>query len=220
MNSLSATSRWAWIAVFLAMAAQLSAQAGTWTSPVVLSSGGQGWEAAAAIDGNGNSVAVWDERTTQDQLWARSKASTGAWGSVTAVSPALQTTSVFPAIRITTAGFATAVWSDSNGVWTADRPSASSWNPAQLLIPGAANPVFVMNARGDAAIAWTVGGGPRSTTGSVMAVLRPAGASGPRSRRSRAAPISRRIMQGSRRMATRSLRGKPTARSAGATAVQ
>ena len=32
-----------------------------------------------------------------------------------------------------------------------------------------------MNARGDAAIAWTVGGGPRSTTGSVRAVLRPAG---------------------------------------------
>lgn len=175
MNSLSATVRWAWIAISLAMAAQLSAQTGTWTAPVALSTGGQGWEAAAAIDGSGNSVAVWDERTTQDQLWARSKTGAGAWGSVTEESPALQTTSVLPAIRITAAGFATAVWSDSNGVWTADRPSASSWNPAQILIPGATNPVFVMNARGDAAIAWTVGGGARSTTGSVMAVLRPAG---------------------------------------------
>ena len=47
--------------------------------------------------------------------------------------------------------------------------------PAQLLIPGASNPIFVMNSRGDAAIAWIVGGGPRSTSGSVMAVLRPAG---------------------------------------------
>src|SRR5271169_1117022 len=96
------------------------AQTGGWTAPTVLSSGGEGWEAAAAIDGNGNSVALWDERTTQDQLWARSKPSAGNWGSVTQVSPALQTTSVFPTVRISTAGLATAVWSDQSGVWTAD----------------------------------------------------------------------------------------------------
>jgi hypothetical protein len=143
----------------------------------VLSTGGQGWEAAAAIDGDGNSVALWDERTTQDQLWSRSKASGGNWGFATQVSPALQTTSVFPAVRITAAGFATAVWSDQSGVWTADRPAASTWDSPQLLIPGASNPMFVMNSRGDAAVAWTVGGGPRSTSGSVMAVLRRAGGS-------------------------------------------
>src|SRR5215472_6791293 len=146
-----------------------------WTSPVALSTGGQGWEAAAAIDGNGNSVALWVERTTQDQLWSSSKPSTGNWSSVTQVSPALQTTSVFPAVRISTAGLATAVWSDYNGVWTADRPPASNWNPPQLLIPGVSSPIFVMNSRGDAAVAWTVGGGPRATSGSVMAVVRPAG---------------------------------------------
>lgn len=133
-------------------------QAGAWTSPVALSTGGQGWEAAAAIDGNGNSVALWDERTTLDQLWSRSKPGAGNWGSVTQVSPALQTTSVFPAVRISTAGLATAVWSDQGGVWTADRPPASNWNPAQLLIPGVSTPIFVMNSRGDAAIVWTVGG--------------------------------------------------------------
>jgi hypothetical protein len=154
----------------------MSAQTGAWTSPVVLSTGGQGWEAAAAIDGSGNSVALWDERTTQDQLWSRSRPSAGNWGSVTKVSPALQTTSVFPAVRISSAGFATAVWSDQNGVWTADRPPASNWNTPQLLIPGASNPMFVMNSLGDAAIAWTVGGGPRSISGSVMVVRRPAGA--------------------------------------------
>jgi hypothetical protein len=155
------------------MAAQISAQ--TWTAPVVLSTGGQGWEAAAAIDGDGNSLALWDERTTQDQLWSRSRASGANWGLVTEVSPALQTTSVFPAVRITTGGFATAVWTDQSGVWTADRPAASAWESPQLLIPGASNPIFVMNSRGDAAIAWTVGGGPRSTTGSVMAVVRRTG---------------------------------------------
>jgi hypothetical protein len=159
-----------------AFLAPVSAQTGAWTSPVVLSTGGQGWEAAAAIDGTNNSVALWDERTTQDQLWSRSRPSAGNWGPITKVSPALQTTSVFPAVRISTAGFATAVWSDQNGVWTADRPPASNWNSPQLLIPGESNPIFVMNSLGDAAIAWTVGGGPRSSSGSVMAVLRPAGA--------------------------------------------
>ena len=175
MNRISAIARLGYIAVTVVLIAPISAQTGTWTPPVVLSTGGQGWEATAAIDGEGNSLALWDERTTQDQIWSRSKASGGNWGSVTELSPALQTTSVFPAVRISSAGFATAVWSDQGGVWTADRTSASKWDTPQLLIPGASNPIFVMNARGDAAIAWTVGGGPRSTTGSVMAVLRPAG---------------------------------------------
>lgn len=152
----------------------LSAQTGTWTAPTVLSTGGQGWEAAADIDRNGNAVALWDERTTQDQLWSRSKSTTGSWGSVTEVSPKLETTNVFPAVRVSTAGFATAVWSDQNGVWTADRPSPSNWNAPQLLIPGGSNPVFVMNARGDAAVVWTVGG-PPGVTSSVMAMLRPNG---------------------------------------------
>jgi hypothetical protein len=67
-----------------------SAQVGTWTPPVALSAGGQGFESAAAIDGNGRSVALWDERTTQDQLWSRSKPSAGAWSRVTQVSPSLR----------------------------------------------------------------------------------------------------------------------------------
>jgi hypothetical protein len=162
------------VCIAVAFIAPLSAQTGTWTSPAVLSTGGQGWEAAAAIDGNGNSVALWDERTTEDQLWSRSKSSTGNWGAVTKVSPALQTTSVFPAVKISTIGFATAVWTDENGVWTADRPAAAKWEPAQLLISGASSPIFVMDARGDAAIAWTVGS-PSSSSSTVMAVLRPAG---------------------------------------------
>lgn len=173
MKSMIMAARWICIAVIVLMTMWVSAQ--TWTAPVVLSNGGQGWEAAAAIDGDGNSLALWDERTTQDQLWSRSQASGANWGPVTQVSPTLQTTSVSPVVRITTAGFATAVWTDQSGVWAADRPSSSAWESPQLLVPGASNPVFVMNSRGDAAIAWTVAGGPRSTTGSLMAILRPAG---------------------------------------------
>jgi hypothetical protein len=150
------------------------AQTGAWTAPTVLSTGGQGWEAAAAIDGSGNSVALWDERTTEDQLWSRSKPGAGNWGTVSQVSPALQTTAVLPVVRIGTAGFATAVWSDQGGVWTADRPTAAKWNPPQLLIPGASNPIFVMNSKGAAAVAWSVGGASASSS-AVMAVVRPAG---------------------------------------------
>jgi len=172
MTRISAKTRLACMAV--AFLAPASAQTGAWTPPVTLSTGGQGWEAAAAIDGNGNAVALWDERTTLDRLWSRSKPSGGSWGSVTGVSPALETTSVFPVLRMSAAGFATAVWSDQDGVWTADRPPASNWNSPMLLIPGASSPIFVMNSQGSAAIAWTVGG-PPGVTSSIMAVLRPAG---------------------------------------------
>ena len=151
-------------------------QAGTWTSPAVLSTGGQGWQAAAAIDGTGNSVAVWDEITSLASFWSRSKPSGGNWGAVTEVSPALEANSIYPAVRISAAGFATAVWSDQGGVWTADRPPASNWNSPRLLIPGVSNPIFVMNSQGAAAIVWSVGG-PRSTSSQVLAVLRPAGGS-------------------------------------------
>jgi hypothetical protein len=151
-------------------------QTGTWTSPVPLSTGGQGWEAAAAIDFAGDSLAVWDERTTQDQLRSLARAAGDHWGHAAEVSAALQSTLVFPALRIAAGGFASAVWSDSDGVWTADRPASGTWNPPQLLLPGATAPIFTMNSRGDAVIVWTVGGPPGNQS-SVMATLRPAGQS-------------------------------------------
>ena len=70
-------------------------QTGAWTSPIVLSTGGQGWQAAAAIDGTGNSVAIWDEITSLAQIWSRSKPSGGNWGAVTDVSPPLQANSIY-----------------------------------------------------------------------------------------------------------------------------
>ena len=167
------TARLFCIAVTCLAAAQ--AQPSGWTRPVALSTGGQGWEAAAAMDANGNVVALWDERTSQDQLWSRAKPAAGNWGRASQVSPALQTTLVFPVIRISAAGFATAVWTDSDGVWTADRPPTGNWNPPQPLVSGASGPIFVMNAHGDAAVVWTAGG-PPGTQSAVLATLRPAGA--------------------------------------------
>jgi hypothetical protein len=172
MTSIGTKARLMSIAVVFLVPA--FAQAGAWSSPVALSTGGQGFEAAAAMDGSGNSLALWDEITTLDQLWSRARPNGGSWGSVTEVSPALQSNSVFPALRISATGFATAVWSDNSGIWTADRPAASQWDAAQLLIPGASNPIFAMNSQGAAVIVWTAGDPPASGS-SVLAVVRPAG---------------------------------------------
>lgn len=152
-----------------------SAGAQTWTTPVAISTGGQGWEASAAIDGNSNSVAVWLDPTTAEQIKSSSEPAGGNWGTPTVVfSQTLGTESPCdcPEVRITTAGFATAVWrDDSGGVFTADRPSASGWNPATQLIPDGVPPTnlfFVMNSQGDAAVVW-------SANNSVLARLRPGG---------------------------------------------
>ncbi len=39
------------ISIAVTLVAPVSAQTGGWTAPAVLSTGGQGWEAAAAMDG-------------------------------------------------------------------------------------------------------------------------------------------------------------------------
>jgi hypothetical protein len=162
------------ISIAVTVLAPACAQTGGWTKPVALSTGGQGWESAAAIDGHGDSVAIWDERTTQDQIWSRAKPGAGKWSSEVQVYAPLETTNVFPAVRVSEAGFATAVWTDESGVWTADRPPAAAWNPAQLLAPLASAPIFVMDSLGDALVAWTVGG-PTDDNSMVFAVVRPAG---------------------------------------------
>lgn len=152
------------------------AQTGAWSPPVAVSAGGQGWEASGAIDGNANSVAVWLDPTSQEQIKSSSEPAGGNWGAATVVFSAILGTESpcdCPIVRTTTAGFATAVWRDDSGnVFTADRPPASGWNAAVNLIPRGVNPIsnlfFVMNSQGDAAVAWTAGN-------SVLAVLRPAG---------------------------------------------
>src|ERR1019366_3192503 len=83
MTRIDTKARLFYIAVtFLAPAA---AQTGGWSQPSGLSTGGQGWEAAAAMDGNGNSLAIWDERTSEDHIWSRPKPSAGNWGRLTQV---------------------------------------------------------------------------------------------------------------------------------------
>lgn len=164
------------VGVAITFSAPAYAQAGTWTPPVAVSAGGQGWEASGAVDGNANSVAVWLDPTSQEQVKSSSEPAGGNWGTATVVFSAILGTESpcdCPVVRTSTAGFATAVWRDDSGdVFTADRPPASGWNPAKNLIPRGVNPIsnlnFVMNSQGDAAVVWTAGN-------SVLAVLRPAG---------------------------------------------
>ncbi len=52
MNRISSIVQLIYIAVAVALTSPGSAQTGKWSSPVVLSTGGQGWESnRAAIDG-------------------------------------------------------------------------------------------------------------------------------------------------------------------------
>lgn len=71
------------VCIAVTFLAPVAAQTGAWTPPVAISAGGQGWEAAAAIDADGNSVAIWEEITGESHIWSRSKPSAGNWGSVT-----------------------------------------------------------------------------------------------------------------------------------------
>jgi len=161
-----------------ALALSQSTPTKTWTKAAPLSGGGEGWESAIAIDAGGNSVAVWDQRVGAiDRIWAKSRPASGSWGQRTIVSrmnPSLQTVYVFPAVRVTAAGDATAVWSDVDGVWTATRPAAGVWSASQLLLPSVSSPMFVMNSKGDAALMWSTGS-VRGVSTKVMAMRRAAG---------------------------------------------
>jgi len=166
--------------MFLALASMGSAQSGVWSPAVILSNGGDGWESSAAIDGAGNSVAIWDERTTKglvtDRIWGRVRPDSGAWLPHTIISrlnPPLGTTYVFPVAHASASGKVTSILSDVDGVSTADAVRGK-WTPAQLLLPGVSSPKFMMNARGDAILVWGIGG-PRFSPNYVYAMRRPAG---------------------------------------------
>src|SRR5262249_44383710 len=106
------------VGVVITFLGSAGAQTGSWTAPVAVSAGRQGWEASAAIDGNGNSVAVWLDPTSQEQIKSSSRPAGGNWGTATIVFSAILGTESpcdCPVVRITTAGFATAVWRDDSG---------------------------------------------------------------------------------------------------------
>jgi hypothetical protein len=145
-------------------AANVAAADPSAASAIALSTGGQGWQAAAAIDAVGKSVAVWMQRTSSsgDQMWAKGRPANGPWGATSVLSNSLQTAYPYPTVRTTTAGAATAVWSDDDEIWTADRSPAGVWSPAQLIVSEhfITRPIFVMNSQGDAAVFWGSGGVP------------------------------------------------------------
>jgi hypothetical protein len=132
-------------------------------SAVALSNGGEGWEASAAIDGAGNSVAVWIQRSRNpsivDQIWSRGQPANGQWGEKSVLSGNLQTVEAFPAVHAASSGAATVVWSNTDGIWTADRSPGGIWSQSQLIVPGPflTRHVLVMNSQGDAALLWGSG---------------------------------------------------------------
>ena len=150
----------------------------SFTTGTPISTGGEGWESTVAIDGAGNSIAVWDQRTTSgiviDKIWTKSHSLSGPWSPKTVLSGALQTTYVFPDVLSSASNGATTIWSDAAGLWTADRTTSGVWGASQLLLPGVTTPMFVMNSKGDAAILWGSGGG-RTGAKQLNALRRSAG---------------------------------------------
>lgn len=168
------------IVVFLTITPVIQGQSGAWSLATVLSTGGEGWQSSAAIDARGNSVAIWDERTTNglvvDRIWGRFRRDGGQWlprDVVSRMNPPLQGTYVFPAVRTSASGQVTAIWSDYDGVSTADAVKGQ-WSAPQVLLPGVTSPTFLMNSRGDALLIWGYGG-PRFEPNYVYAMRRLAG---------------------------------------------
>lgn len=133
-------------------------------SRVQLSRGGEGWEASAGIDAQGNAVALWVQRTgtdtVKDRIWTKSHPPGQAWSPRSVLSHALPSSPNTPTVRVSAAGEAIAVWTEADGVWTAERPAQGAWGAARLLVAGAAAPLLAMNGLGDAALAWGAGVGP------------------------------------------------------------
>lgn len=134
------------------------------TNRAQLSRGGEGWEASAGIDAQGNAVALWVQRTgtdtVKDRIWTKSHPPGQAWSPRRVLSHTLQSSPNTPTIRVSAAGESIAVWTEADGVWTAERPAQGEWGEARLLVAGAAAPLLAMNAQADAALAWGSGVGP------------------------------------------------------------
>ena len=85
------------VATALGQAAPIPGKAFTIGQP--LSTGGEGWMSGAAIDGAGNSLVVWDQRSTSgivvDKIWSKSRVAGSGWAGKAILSGPLGTTYVY-----------------------------------------------------------------------------------------------------------------------------
>jgi hypothetical protein len=128
---------------------------GTFSPPVVVSTGNGNTQATAAVDAAGNSVVLWENGS--GQVSSASHPLQGPWSAPGLLSG---TFPYYPQVKTTAAGITTAVWEDytASGIVSSDRSTNGTWSKPVLVVPGVFNVLpaikFVMNSQGDAAILW------------------------------------------------------------------
>ncbi len=153
-------------------------------SPVVA----QTWSPQVALDGAGNTTAVWEVGSTANnyRIYSATRIAGGSWGGPTRIEPSDWYMAGQSAVAADAAGNATASWvvEDANGtmlVRTATRPAGGAWEaPTSLgqLSPIASSPNLIppVTAARDGSITvvgWTANGGTGSPNVAVRLGLGP-----------------------------------------------
>jgi hypothetical protein len=168
------------LGIALLSSAGTAALASGWSTPQLLSSGGNGFDPSVAIDSNGNALVVWFENlgSGSGDVQFAVHPNGGAWKSKDLIPPSNDLIVPEPVVHETAAGTATAVWWTTAGAFTADRPAGGSWTTPLLVLPGIAGaPAFTMNSQGAAVLEWETGQCAIRDIGSctIMTLTRPAG---------------------------------------------
>ena len=135
--------------------------AGSWTSPVPISSSVSIVASQVAMDANGNSTAVWRSSSGGPYIiQAATRSPSGTWSSAVDLSAAGQNAEV-PQIAMDPNGNATAVWRRTNGtnwiIQAATKTLSGTWtSPVDLSADGqdANQPQVSMDPNGNATAVW------------------------------------------------------------------
>ena len=169
---------------------------GSWSTPQHIAVAELNAHPRAALDEQGNAVAIWRlERGDNDAVLASSRPAGGSWSTPHELGDRVKYCCQH-ALALNAEGEALAVWTfrpagaTSDIVRVASRPRTGSWSPPQdVSVPGAAGeevtattPRVKLNSRGDALVVWERnrrrGTGPTyQYARTAESALRPAGAS-------------------------------------------
>jgi hypothetical protein len=164
------------LALAAPLCAAVTASAGTWATQATLSN--NAYNGSIAIDANGNLVTVWNQNanasgTLLNEVWGSSAAFGHSWGPSVDLSGGPNSTEGNNYVRISAAGSATAVYTNSSATASfVDKPAGQNWgSPATT---GGIDSYFVGNDAGVQGLAWGTGGA-RPTSSTIVAQRRPAG---------------------------------------------
>ncbi len=130
------------------------------TMPETISSSGVNSTAVqVAMDGDGNSVAVWNE---SGSIKSRTALSGASWSSMVTLS---SSGSLSPRLVVDLSGNATATWLESGALKTATKPFGSSWSAVSTIAAsGVTMPHLGVDDGGDVLAIWCEGGAVKSAT--------------------------------------------------------